>query len=231
MGALQIIYHFSAAEDAGATFVISLDPASLALQHPPRSALPAWTRLEHHQCPDCPLAKTGTTDCPMAEVLVDLQDFSGHLDSFKPLTVTVTTPEREMRTVVPAQRAFSSLMGLLIATSACPEVAWLRPMARFHLPMASEEETIYRATSMYMLAQYFRHQAGAVPDLSLAGLRARYQRLHQINVAMAARLCSSLDKDASVNAVVLLDLFAKAMPYSVADSVAELEYLFRAYID
>jgi hypothetical protein len=167
----------------------------------------------------------------MADALVDLQDFAGHLDSFKPLEVSVTTAEREIRALVPAQRAFSSLMGLLIATCACPDVVWLRPMARFHLAMATEEETNYRATSMYMLAQYFRHKRGGLPDLSLEGLRARYQRLHEINMSMAARLRGSVDKDGSVNAVVLLDLFAKAMPYSVADSVAELEYLFHPYLD
>lgn len=104
-------------------------------------------------------------------------------------------------------------------------------MARFHLPMASEIETIYRATSMYLLAQYFRCKAGAIPDLSLEGLRLRYVRLHEINIAMASRLRSVIDKDASVNAVVLLDMLAKAMPYSVADSTVELEHLFRAYLD
>ena len=231
MDALKIIYRFSTAEGASETFVVSLDPVSLALCYPERTALPSWTRLVHHQCPHCPLSGSGKTVCPMAEALLDLQNFAGHLDSFKPLEVSITTAERDIRTQVPAQRAFSSLMGLLIATCHCPDVTWLRPMARFHLAMATEEETIYRATSMYLLAQYFRHKRGAVPDLSLEGLRRRYQRLHEINVAMAARLSSSVDKDGSVNAVILLDLFAKTMPYSVADSVAELEYLFHPYFD
>jgi len=231
METLNIIYCFSFEDRADATFAVSLDPVSLTLQTAPRSILPAWIKLEHHQCPDCPMAHTGAINCPMADALIDLHEFAGHLDSFKQLAVTVTTPEREIRTVVPAQRAFSSLMGLLIATCACPDVAWLRPMARFHLPMASEIETIYRATSMYLLAQYFRCKAGAIPDLSLEGLRLRYVRLHEINIAMASRLRSVIDKDASVNAVVLLDMLAKAMPYSVADSTVELEHLFRAYLD
>jgi hypothetical protein len=231
MAPLQILYRFNIDGGACSTFRISLDPVTLALQTPRHRDLPDWTRLEHHQCPDCPLHDTGGTTCPMAEALVDLQDFAGHLDSYSPLTVSVTTPEREIHTAVPAQRAVSSLMGLLIATCACPDVAWLRPMARFHLPLASEEETIYRATSMYLLAQYFRHKSGVEPDLSLQGLGQRYHRLHAINVAMAARLREAVAKDAPVNAVVLLDLFAKAMPYSVADSVAELEYLFRPYLD
>lgn len=45
-------------------------------------------------------------------------------------------------------------------------------------------------------------------------------------MAMAERLRSSLEKDASINAVILLDMFAQAMPYSVDGSIAELEYLF-----
>lgn len=233
MSTLRIAYRFSATDkqEPDRTFVVELDPATLALEQPAQTDLPEWTRLEQNRCPDCPLADTGVRDCPMAVALVDLMSFSGHLESFRPLAVAVTTPEREIRTEVTAQRALSSLMGLLIATCACPDVAWLRPMARFHLPLATEEETIYRATSMYLLAQYFRHQAGSAPDLDLQGLRQRYQRLHQINIAMAARLHAAIDRDASVNAVILLDLFAKAMPYSVDDSVAELEYLFRDYIE
>ncbi len=60
----------------------------------------------------------------------------------------------------------------------------------------------------------------------MTGLRARYQRLHDINVAMARRLRSAVAKDASVNAVILLDLLAKAMPWSLDDSLADIEHLF-----
>ncbi len=230
MKPLRIIYQFGAEKQAPVSFVVELDPATLALTLPANSGLPEWTRLAHDICPDCPLATTATSHCPMATALVELLEFSRQIDSFAPLNVAVTTPEREIRTTAPAQRAIAALMGLLIATCACPDVAWLRPMARFHLPLASEEETIYRATSMYLLAQFFRQKHGASPDLSLAGLRTRYERLHEINMAMAARLRQAIEKDASVNAVILLDLFAKAMPYSVDESVAELEYLFSAYL-
>jgi hypothetical protein len=231
MATLKSTYRFSTGEGVVESFVVNVDSTSLSLRYPVRSELPSWTELDHHQCAQCPIENSGAKHCPMAEALVDLQGFAGHLDSFKLLDVTVTTPEREIRTTVPAQRAFSSLMGLLIATCACPDVAWLRPMARFHLAMATEEETIYRATSMYMLAQYFRNKRGAAPDLVFEGLTERYRRLHTINVAMAERLRSSVDKDGSVNAVILLDLFAKAMPHSAADSVAELEHLFHSYLD
>lgn len=230
MSLIQITYRFDADDGTAGSFTVALEPGSLELRLPPEDSPPAWTALDHRRCPDCPLAGKAT-QCPMAEALVGLQSFATGIDSYAPMAVTVIQPEREVHSKVSAQRAVSSLMGLLIATCGCPEVAWLRPMARFHLPLATEEETIYRATSMYLLAQYFRQRSGSEPDLSLQGLRARYQRLHDINVAMAERLRSAVGKDAPVNAVVLLDLFAKAMPYSVDASVAELEYLFRAYLE
>lgn len=227
---MQISYRFVTENAVEACFVVELDPATLALKPEARTQLPAWTLLEQDCCIDCKLAGSAVTHCPMATALIDLLAFSSKMDSFSTLAISVTSAEREIRTTASAQRAISSLMGLLIATCDCPDVAWLRPMARFHLPLASEEETLYRATSMYLLAQYFVQKSGAEPDFSLAGLSARYQRLHQINLAMAQRLRVAIERDASVNAVILLDLFAKAMPYSVNESVAELEYLFRAYL-
>lgn len=230
MSELRIVYRLHAESGENAEFAIRLDAATLALQTPPRLEPPFWVALGHHRCEGCPLDAASSPLCPMAAALSDLLDFARGLVSHSGLQMTVVTPEREIHAATTAQRALSSLMGLVMATCACPDVAWLRPMARFHLPLASEEETIYRAASMYLLAQYFRQRAGVEPDFDLDGLSDRYQRLHVINVAMARRLRSAVDKDAPVNAVVLLDLFAKAMPSSVRESLAELEYLFQAYL-
>lgn len=228
--ALQIVYRLRTEDGGDAEFAVCLDPATLALQVSPRPEAPPWARLGHCQCRDCPLDATAVPLCPMAAALADLLEFARDLVSHSELQVTVTTPEREIHVATTAQRALSALMGLLMATCACPDVAWLRPMARFHLPLASEEETIYRAASMYLLAQYFRQRRNAAPDFALDGLRRRYERIHVINVAMAQRLRTAVVADAPVNAVILLDLFAKAMPFSIGDSLDELEYLFRAYL-
>ena len=228
--ALEIVYRLRTESGARAQFAVRLDPATLALQTAPHAVAPAWAGLAHHQCADCPLDAQQMALCPMAAALAELLDFSRTLVSHSELHVTVIVPEREVQAVTSAQRALSSVMGLLMATCACPDVAWLRPMARFHLPLASEEETLYRAASMYLLAQYFRQQHGAAPDFTLAGLRRRYQRIHVINVAMSERLRGAVAQDAPVNAVVLLDLFAKAMPFSLDESLVELEYLFQHYL-
>jgi hypothetical protein len=227
----RITYELRSEHDVRATFSIDLQAMPTVLDNAREAAAPTWCRLEHERCPGCPLDAQVAPLCPMALALVELLTFARALVSHSAMEVSVLTENREVRATVTAQRALSSLMGLVIATSGCPDAAWLRPMANFHLPLASEEETLYRAVSMYLLAQYFRAQHGQTADFSLAGLSRRYRRMHVINTAIARRLRDAIEEDAPVNAVILLDMFAKAAPYSVDESLSELEPIFRSYLD
>jgi hypothetical protein len=47
---------------------------------------------------------------------------------------------------------------------------------------------------------------------------------------MAHRLRAACEKDAPVNAVTLLDMFTKILPWSIDESLAEIEYLFRPWL-
>ncbi|HKJ21966.1 MAG TPA: hypothetical protein VKA13_02670, partial [Gammaproteobacteria bacterium] len=180
---------------------------------------------------NCPLDPGTTERCPVAVNLVKLVTDMGGCLSSDEVDVEVTTPERTVIKHTTMQRAVSSLIGVVVATSGCPRTVFFKPMARFHLPLASEEETIYRAASMYLLAQYFLHQQGQPADWHLERLSALYKNLQVVNSAMAQRLRAASDKDAAVNAIVLLDLFAKALPYTIEESLEEIRYLYRAYLN
>jgi len=192
---------------------------------------PDWTRLDYHQCSNCPLNNVDHTYCPVATNIVELIELCDTSMSYEEVTVEVHMPERSIVKETTMQRGVSSLLGLLIATSSCPRTDFLKPMARYHLPLSSEEETIYRATSMYLLAQYFRRQKGFEFDLELKGLAAFYHDLAIINQAMALRLRDLSSKDSTVNALILLDLFVKALPSTIEDSLDEIKYLFTSYIN
>ena len=131
------------------SFKLKLDAETLQLvsEH---SGSPAWTKLSFHQCNNCPLDESTHNTCPAALSLVDLVTRCEELVSYDQIDVRVVTDEWTI-----TQRAISALMGLIMATSGCPKTAYLKPMARFHLPLASEDEAVYRVTSMYLLAQYF----------------------------------------------------------------------------
>jgi hypothetical protein len=146
--------------------------------------------------------------------------------SYDEVKMEVTTPERMVTKNTTAQRAVSSIMGLEMATSGCPRMAFLKPMARYHLPFATQEETIFRVVSTYLLEQYFRHKQAQSVDLDLENLKKIYAEIQIVNMAMTARLRATGVQDSAVNAVVLLDIYAKMLPYSIEDSLEEIRYLF-----
>jgi len=106
----------------------------------------------------------------------------------------------------------------------------LRPMVRFHLPLADLEETRYRAFSMYLLAQYMRKQRGLTTDWELDGLERVYAQVHQVNLAIAKSIRKGAERDANANALVRLDLFADGVSVSLRDQLRELEHLFEIYL-
>ena len=168
--------------------------------------------------------------CPAAASLAKIVHRFAALLSFEEVNLTVITSEREIHQKTTIQRAISSYMGLVMATCGCPHTTFLRPMARFHLPLASEEETLYRALSMYALAQYFIAQEEEEMDLKFKGLNQAYKDLQQVNQSIVLRLRAASDKDSSINALINLDMYAKAMPYVIEDSLDELKYLFSSYL-
>lgn len=224
--------HYAFRFNDGTTIAVPLHaqaPAFKLLVSPEASSAP-WTKLEFHQCPNCPLSPREVAHCPAALHLVSLAQACASFPSHEHVELTVTTSERTLCQVTTLQRALGSLLGLVFAGSGCPHMRFFQPMACFHLPLASEMETVYRATSMYLLAQYFRARQGSSVDLTLAGLSEIYNNVQIVNKGLAQRLRAATEGDAAVNAVVLLDLLAKALPYSITDSLNELEDLFAPYL-
>jgi len=225
---IAICYNFNLPGGRQETFLLQLDPESLDLLTDPGPSLPDWTRLDYHQCPNC-RGMEHVSHCPVAVGLARIVDRFTTMLSYEQVELTVITAEREIRQKTSIQRAISSYMGLVMATCGCPHTLFLRPMARFHLPLASEEETLYRALSMYALAQYFVAKESGKADLEFQGLERAYTHLQQVNQAMVLRLRAASDKDSSINALINLDMYAKAMPYVIEDSLDELRYLFACY--
>jgi hypothetical protein len=191
--------------------------------------LPPWTKLEYQQCANCPLTTADTARCPMAVRLVPLIELFGKVRSYDEVTAKVDSDERSVSKRTSVQRVLRSLMGLLSASSDCPHVDFLKPMAHFHLPFSTTEETIYRVVSTYLLAQYFLRQQGKPADPGLDGLKAHYHGLQQVNAGMAKRLgaIEEHDSDSSVNALVLLDVFAQSLPDSIDAQLEDLLPVFQ----
>jgi len=218
-------------QGAAHSFVLELDPETLELQNVTSREPPPWTALDFEQCDGCPLQRAVSARCPAALHLAPVIERWADVVSYDTVEVRVQTAERTVAATISAQQALASLVGLLLATSGCPRTAVFRPMAKFHLPFATEAETAYRAAAMYLLAQYFRARSGQTPDLALAGLGRLYQSLHDVNRGLARRLRAAARQDAVVNAVVLLDIYTSLLPEALDDLLAEMRPAFAALLD
>ena len=226
---VTIQYCFTLANGIKKIICLQLDAQTLDLIVSNRGPMPLWTKLDFQQCPNCTLTSNTHKHCPLAVSLAGIVKEFEDIISYDQVHLDVITKERTVSQKTTAQKGISSLMGLVMATSGCPFITFFKPMARFHLPLANENETIYRSTSMYLLAQYFLNNDGKAADFKLEGLKKIYEDLQIINTAIAKRLTAETKTDSSLNAIVLLDLFARALPLVIEDSVEKIRYLFSPF--
>jgi len=223
---LTIHYHFRFRDGETREIPLRFDEDTLALVPVESHTPPEWAKLALHQCLDCPLDPDLHQHCPTAVHLSGIvKSFREH-NSFDEVTVEVTDKRRRYLKETSLQEGLGSLVGLIMATGGCPVLEPLRPMVRFHLPFATMEETEFRMVSMYLVAQYLRQKRGEQPDWSLDGLQAIYARVQEVNTSFAMRIRTAAANDAGINAIVILDCFAKAVPYAVKTLMRDYEKNF-----
>jgi hypothetical protein len=152
------------------------------------------------------------------------------LMSFDQILVNVFSSERQVTRTTSAQEGISSLMGILIAGSSCPLTHFFKPMARFHLPFANKEETLWRVAATFLLARYFTDSGLKIADMDLDGLVKIYDDITILNDYMVERVRSATSKDSSVNALVHLDVFAKFLTPPMEDSLNQIKHIFSPYL-
>jgi hypothetical protein len=223
---LHIRYRFELPDGSQRTLDFAFDPTDFRLSNPPPAEPPFWTELEFNQCANCPLNTREHTHCPAALQMVSPLESLKILVSIDTVAVTVLQAERTVHVETSAQQAMSSVLGLIMATSGCPWTDHLRPMARFHLPFASESETVYRSICMYLLARKIVCPEEA-PGFAL--LEELYKNLHVVNRDMSRRLGAATRTDPARNAMALLDSYTTLLPAALERSLDELKPLFDAW--
>jgi len=230
MTPVRIRYRLVLPDGSREIFDLFFDSGDFQLINPHPPQLPFWTELGRNQCENCPLRVEEHSHCPAAVQLVAVIERLGRLVSYDQVRVDVHTAERVVFQETSAQQALSSLLGLIIATSGCPRTSFLRPMARFHLPLASESETVFRAAAAYALAQIMKAGSGGSADVAFTGLKRAYEELHQVNRGLARRIGSATANDPARNAVVLLDAYTTLLPNAIDQALSDFAPLFAAIL-
>lgn len=208
-------------------YKISLDPDTLSLiPIASVSETPEWVSLEYNQCRDCPLQSDSHAHCPIAMNIMELVEAFKSVFSYHDCTVMCETAERTYSKKTSVMEGLSAIFGVIMATSDCPVMEFLKPMARFHLPFATIEETTVRTASMYLLAQYFKYKDQPGMRFDFKTLEKHYSRVQLVNEGLLARINSASSEDADKNAIVTLHSLSQFLSMEIDYSLSGLEYIF-----
>ena len=217
MDAINFKYIFSIDNQEQFEIQISIDGETLNFVEQANEENPEWTELQYCQCINCPLNKEDVKYCPVAKNISSaITKFKDGL-SCEATHVTVVTEERTYSKRTDLQQGLNSLFGLIMASSECPHFQWLKPLARFHLPFASFEETTFRAISSCALSEMLRHKSVNNIDDVLKLIEYRYEQLQIINAAMLERIQGIGRGEADRNAIVRFHTYCQLFNFSLKD--------------
>lgn len=213
----KIIYFFRLESGVGHRFDVELN------RPPAAGDLPEWTQLDADKCPHCPLPSAPGALCPAAADLVPIVDKFSELSSIERVEVHVVSPQFETRKRTDAQTGLRALMGLILATSACPILSRMRPLAQMHRPFATPTEMVYRIVSMHFYGCFLR----GVPA-GLDGLDELFADIDRLNHAFFKRLNSAVERDAGVNALLALHSHGMLTSLSIKPEMENIRAWFQS---
>lgn len=230
MESVPIKYLIRLNEERTEAFEFTLNGKTFDLIAQPVPDPPDWATLGHMQCPHCPLEEKTTPHCPLALQLHDIVGRFHDTTSIDEVEVEVVTGQRRVIQVLALQEAIASMLDLIWPICGCPKTTHMKVLARFHLPMATEEETVFRVTGMYLLAKYFLSQISDEARIEFDGLNKIYEEFHELNTAVARRLRGATQSDSVKNAVTLIDMYSMLVPTLLDDQLVEMRSFFHSYL-
>lgn len=205
---MEILYHIEITDKEVLKFKLNFEEKTYLYIPEVKKDLPKWAELEVSKCSNCPIK--GEVYCPAAVNIHDMVSRTKQNISHEEVKVVVKTKERAYVKKTDLQSALFSLMGMALATSRCPHFKFLRPMAIFHLPFSTIEDTLVRTIGFYLTNKYFKLQTGETDDkIEIEGLKKQYDELENVNKGLAERINLATKGDANKNAIVTLNLFAQ----------------------
>ncbi|MCG8571855.1 MAG: hypothetical protein MJB14_17100 [Spirochaetes bacterium] len=221
-----IEYIFDLKNRDSLSFTVLLDKNNITAIPPENSQDCEWTRLGFHQCEICPLETENVANCPIAYNISGLAEKFNEIYSTETAKITVNVEERTYLKNDSVQQGLRSILGIYLATSGCPHMQILKPMARFHLPFASMEETIYRHVGNYLISQYYQFLEGKKPDINLDELIILNENVDKVNHGICRRIEKINEADANKNALIILNAIGMMLDMELKSKLDSLKYLF-----
>ncbi len=189
---------------------------------------PEWTRLENQRCSNCNLDPQQHRYCPVALEFEEIALHFAHTASIERVDVWVHTKERSYFKNSDMQSMLKSLFGLIMASGACPILSRLKPLAHFHLPFATLEETVHRLAGTYLIRQYLKQcdDVGSA-KCELDEVEELYREVKVVNLALMQRIRQATREDASINAIQIFVSITSIVEMGVEDILSRMMPVLR----
>ena len=220
----KIEYSFAFEDRKPWNYILEFDESHTLIPKD-QSAAKDWTKLEFEKCSNCPLSNEEHKQCPVARNLDDIVEDSKDTISCKQAKITVRTEERTIFNECGTQDGLRSLFGVVMASSGCPHLDWFKPLARFHLPFADTDETLFRVLAMELLYQYFDKNEEKGQSVA-ESIQIKYGEIQKVNHAFIERIRSYCNADADKNALASLDVFAQMFEFHQMSEFSSLRPYF-----
>ena len=184
---------------------------------------PAWTELSCCKCPNCPLKSDEDFYCPAALDMHEVTETFRDMPSIEICDVTVISRERTYHKNCAAQEGLRSLLGLIMATSKCPILGRMHPLAQQHLPFSEFEDMLVRMSGAYLISQYFKKENNEEPDWDFTHLKEFFKELTIVDKHLMKRLSLASRKDSVVNAMYTFVAFSELAEISFDSLIAALK--------
>jgi len=226
----EIIYEFILSNNEKKLYRILLDAKTISIIRPESVSLPDWTRLDYHQCKKCPLDAAEHPHCPITVNIFEIVEEFKDMFSYEDCLVRCVTPERTYQKNTSIMEGLYSIFGIIMATSNCPIMDFFKPMARFHLPFSTLEETTVRVTSMFLLQRYFELEKDSTRHIEMKQLEKNYVKVQSVNEGLFNRISSVGSKDADKNAIITLHSLSQMLSLDINYGLDSIAYLFTPQI-
>ena len=208
------------------SFLVNLNKSNLIAVPPEDVEENDWTKLNFNKCKICTLDENKNKHCPIAYNIFGLSKKFSSFYSIDKARIIVNVEERTYSKEDTVQQGLRSILGIYMATSGCPHMNILKPMARFHLPFASIDETIYRYLTTYLLGKFFEYIDGKRMKINLKELSKKFENIDKVNQGICKRIENMADRDAGKNALVILNALGMMMQLELKGKFESLKYLF-----
>jgi hypothetical protein len=82
-----------------------------------------------------------------------------------------------------------------------------------------------------LTAQFLLARKGKEPDWTLNKLLEYYKAINLVNKGISNRLAKASERDANVNAVIILHSFGDGISYFIHDGLEEIEPMFSVFFE